>query len=515
GFELFTETLVWRGDIGAVRTEEPVRFRRKDLSGQARGMSYESGDGRLELPAEVLLQLRDPDDAPLDLTAKRAIMNRQGGSLTFEGGVTVTQGGDVLRARSLIADFAEDETIHHLQALDDVELRTAGGPATRVAQDLACRKLDVLFRPDRSLEEAVAGRAELTLPTPSGPEPEKRRLEGRTLAFSFDEQGRLFAVRGQAGTTFTVVPAEGAARVLRSQRFVAQLDPATGATRSARFEHNVEYEQGGRKASAQRAEYNEEGVFGLRGAPELVDEKEGMRLRAQAIDMSTRTGDLGASREVRHVTQARAGSGLMREPAVVSSGLFRYTAAAGEAVYREQAILRSGQTEVRGQEIRLRDEGGKRRLEASGGVRSRLEPEPDEKGRRQPVEGTAQAMTYDEVKGQAVYRGQAVIRQGDVVVRGPEATLTFTADGRELEKLEAGSPVEIEQGTRKASGESGTYSPRDGMLVVVGEKVVLRDEGQVVRGRKLSFKVGDERIVVDGQDESRTETVFRREPPKP
>jgi lipopolysaccharide export system protein LptA len=516
GFELFTEGLVWRGDNGAVRTEERVRFRRKDMSGEARGLRYESAEGRLELPAEVVIQLRDPDDPPLDLAAKRAVMNRQGGSLTFEGGVTVSQGGDVLRARSLIADFAQDETLRHLQALDDVVLQSRGGPATRVAQDLSCRKLDVLFRADRTLEEAVAGRAELTLPPPAGPRPERRRLEGRTLAFSFDEHGRLFSVRGQAGTTFTVVPVEGAARVLRSQRFLAQLDPATGATTTARFEHNVEYEQGGRRATAERADYDEAGVFGLRGSPELTDEKEGMRLRAQSIDMGTRNGDLAATRGVRHVTQGRPESGLMQEPAVVSSGQFRYTSATGEAVYRDEAILRSGRTEVRGGEIRLRDEGGKRRLEASGGVRSRLEPEPGAKGgERQPVEGTAQAMTYDEAKRQAVYRGDAVIRQADVVVRGPEATLTFTADGRELEKVEAGSPVEIQQGTRKASGERGTYDPREELLVVVGEKVVLRDEGQVVRGRKLTFKVGDERVVVDGQDESRTETVFRRDPPKP
>jgi LPS export ABC transporter protein LptC len=40
GFELLTDALVYRGDKGLVRTEDPVRFRRKDVSGTARGIAY-------------------------------------------------------------------------------------------------------------------------------------------------------------------------------------------------------------------------------------------------------------------------------------------------------------------------------------------------------------------------------------------------------------------------------------------------------------------------------------------
>jgi lipopolysaccharide export system protein LptA len=76
----------------------------------------------------------------------------------------------------------------------------------------------------------------------------------------------------------------------------------------------------------------------------------------------------------------------------------------------------------------------------------------------------------------------------------------------------AGSPVELTQGARVATGSSATYTPKDGTIVVVGDKVELRDPGQKVQGRSLTFFVGDDRILVDGREEMRTETVFRRTP---
>ena len=52
-------------------------------------------------------------------------------------------------------------------------------------------------------------------------------------------------------------------------------------------------------------------------------------------------------------------------------------------------------------------------------------------------------------------------------------------------------------------------------MVLEGESVVLHDGGKEVRGRSLTFRVGDDSIRVEGQELVRTETVIRKEPPKP
>ena len=60
-----------------------------------------------------------------------------------------------------------------------------------------------------------------------------------------------------------------------------------------------------------------------------------------------------------------------------------------------------------------------------------------------------------------------------------------------------------------------TYTPQDEKMVLEGEKVTLRDGGREVEGRSLTFRVGDDSILVDGQQLVRTETVIRKESPKP
>jgi lipopolysaccharide export system protein LptA len=102
------------------------------------------------------------------------------------------------------------------------------------------------------------------------------------------------------------------------------------------------------------------------------------------------------------------------------------------------------------------------------------------------------------------------------VTLSPEAVVTLTKDGGDVEKLVAGEPVEVRQGARRANGKQGTYTPGNETLVLVGEPVVLHDEDRRAEGRILVFEVGSDRIRVDGREEVRTEAVFRRkEPAKP
>ena len=47
-------------------------------------------------------------------------------------------------------------------------------------------------------------------------------------------------------------------------------------------------------------------------------------------------------------------------------------------------------------------------------------------------------------------------------------------------------------------------------MILEGDEVVLQDVDRSVRGRVLTFQVGEDRIRVDGQEEVRTEAIFRK-----
>src|SRR5687767_1347129 len=165
GFAFETASLIYRGDKNLSRSEDPVRFQRKDLSGSATGVVYDAAERRLELLADVVLKLQDPDNEPMDIKSARAVFERQEGLLKFIDQVEVVQGGDRLTAGRFLVNIADDtQAVHRAQAVDNVNLWMGGGTldqglapssAGRGPRHLAGRKLGLWFRPDRTLQDAT------------------------------------------------------------------------------------------------------------------------------------------------------------------------------------------------------------------------------------------------------------------------------------------------------------------------------------------------------------------------
>lgn len=540
GYELDTETLVYRGDKGISRSDKPVAFRYKRLRGTSTGMEYRAETGALDLVSEVALTLEGAaGQPPLEIAAASGHLSRQDMTMALGGGADVRQGPESLRARDMLLGFSADGVLQRLIATEEVALHRTSGellPGTAVAAHqgmrwhLTGRKLDVTYREDRTLEGATAWEAHLTMFPPGAAE--KRRLSG-LLVFRADAQGRIEEVLGQRDVAMSLeqlAPADPDPRILSCRSFVATLVPETGDIKYVEMNQDVRFTHRATTATSQKGYYEgETGRLILQQAPRLVDTERRTELEARAIHIETRTGDIGGRQAVRHVIrpEGRSGGAFLgggSEPLLLTGLKLDYVAASRQARYAGGALLRAGRDEVRGDEIVLAEgKDGTRTLEATGHVFSRLHPQvaasagPDQvqANAAAPVEARAGYMKYEEGRREAVYRGEVSMRQGEVALSAPGAVVALTPDGKAVRSVVAGEPVEIRQGARVASGAKGTYTPLDGTMVLVGEKVVLKDGGQVVQGRALTFNVGSERILVDGREQVRTETVFRREPPRP
>jgi LPS export ABC transporter protein LptC/lipopolysaccharide transport protein LptA len=534
GAELRTEQLIYRGDRQIARSELPVEFKRHTLSGGAKGFEYHGEDGHLEMTGDVLVRAEPQGKPPLEIRSQRAKLMREEGTMMFTDGVTVSQASDQLTTDRFELDFGEDQTIYRARAIDQVVLRTSSattpGAAAAGTRHLKCRKLDLWFRPDGSVQEATAvDDAVLTLsPAPKEP-PERRQLEAGVITFKFDAEGRLEGLQTLKETTFTATPlppAKGPVRTLTCARMTGEVDPVTGQAKVIEFNKNVVFAEGKRKGTGQKAFYDgAKGELFLDEGPQLVDPEQGSDLTAQGILIGTRTGNVSANEQVKHLlkparTQGGGFLGHGQEPILLTSRFLEYTSRTRVARYWEGALLRTGSDEIRASELRLSDvQGGARRLEAEGSVISSLHPRGKTADGRAPapVEARSKKMVYEEAKREVTYEGDVAIKQGDIATRSPRAHLLLTRDGTGLESLKAGDPVEVVQGNRKAQGSHGTYTPADETMVLTGDNVVLQDPQQKVKGRSLTFHVGDERILVDGQEQVRTETIIRstKEPPTP
>ena len=193
-----------------------------------------------------------------------------------------------------------------------------------------------------------------------------------------------------------------------------------------------------------------------------MDEEQGSELQAQAIDVRDQTGDVAARESVRHVLRKRPGLlGSKDEPTIMTSRFFDYDG--GRPRRRSTARTRCcARARTRSAApIRVQEAGRRQAPLEAEEVSSRASTRgPGRAGKpAAAVEGRAEEMVYDESEAAIVYTGDVTIRQGDIQTKSPEATLDLTADGRGIETLVAGSPVEVGRGSGRAKGARGTYTP--------------------------------------------------------
>jgi lipopolysaccharide transport protein LptA/LPS export ABC transporter protein LptC len=534
GLELRSESLVYRGDKGVAKTEDHVEFKRGDMSGSSTGAVYSAAEGQVELSADARVRIEGGDEPPTEIRSRQAFMARAEGEARFEDDVEVVQASDTLRSDRLVLSFDPDtHVVSRAIAAGGVDLQTRGGrplpglppESGKGPRHLTARKLDITFRPNRSMEQMIAQNDVdlLLLPGP-GEARERRRVRAEVyLIFDCDEQGRIVALRAQKNASLVAEPlkkGDAPTRTARCNHFEATLDPESGDVRVADFSENVVFTRDGQAASARNAHYDASGsVLALEGAPQVVDDQG--TLNARAIRLGTRGGGIEAEGDVHHVLKSERRSGLFGggdSPTLITSKTFSSTSTPQTATYTGEALLRSGKDEVRAGTLVVEQEGeGRRRLTARESVASILHPRSETGGTRATaaMEGRADLMEYDEARSTVVYTGNAVMRQADILTRSPKATLTLTADESGIEKMVAGEPVEVVQGDRHATGTTGTYTPGDDTMVLVGDNVVVKDPQQQSRGRSVIFHMDDDRILVEGQEQGRTETVFQNAPGRP
>jgi lipopolysaccharide transport protein LptA len=529
GLEFWSESLIYDGKQQRGRSDERVRFSKGDFSGEATGAEYDGTTEQLELRADVTLVSAREGHPPLEVRAGHAWGEQQTQRVRLEGGAHLTQGSDSLEAATMTLDFADGFAyVSRLVAIDNVVLAAGGGSEApgitgsfggKGARRLRCRKLHMNMGPGGALQEVIAAQnAELVVEPAAGGK-ERRTLKADVLAFRFADD-KLVELSGGDKAFFSVEPVKGksaVARTVHGQKLFATPDPGTGELSQVVFEDQVELVEPGRRATAGRALLDEKnGLLSLSLSPRVVDTEQGSDLKAQQIEIDQKSGGLTAKEGVEQVMAPRPkGGGLMgrQEVTQVTARFFEYDGKGRVGRYREGVALTSGADEIRSAAMAIEEPGpGHRRLVATDGVTSLLHPRTTGKERRpqKPVATRSSTMVYDEAAGTVVYSKEVVIRQEDIETRSPEATLYLSKDGSQMEKLVAGEPVEIVQGTRKATGRRGTYLPGEGKLVIIGEPARLDSPTERLAGPIITFFVEDERAKAEGEEEERTESVFKQ-----
>jgi LPS export ABC transporter protein LptC len=194
------------------------------------------------------------------------------------------------------------------------------------------------------------------------------------------------------------------------------------------------------------------------------------------------------------------------QPAYVTAAALNYDGDADKAIYTGSSRLWQGDTAVSAETITIDEKTGD--LFASRNVRStQVMQQTDEQSKEQkkvPTIATADDMHYEDALHRNTYTTNAhmIGQTGDL--RASKIELYLAEEGGALERAEAYEHVDLKTDVRTATGDRLTYFASDDRYFMRGQPVTVIENCKQSVGKSCTFWRTTDRILMDGEELSRT-----------
>ena len=524
------------GAFGYARRDNYMRFERT--------MSVVRGDRTIS--ADTAMAYLTEDGKAIKSLELRG-NSRIGMAQPAEGGL------QAMGSRDMNINFADDgETIQHAVLAGGSAIQMAGSqgkPGRRISGEV----VDVTLGEDSAVTGLVARQhVQLTIP-PDGTNPE-RTIQSEVM------EGKGEAGKGLTGATFRHhvefrEARQPNPRLAHASILTAVLTP-DGGLDDARFGGGTHFVDGTTTASAADARYLvTKGHLELSGKigplpPQVQDERitvvatnidltfDGPKMLASGDVQSVmkpskqpgpatpagRTGQAGPTGQPGPTSRTgatqRAGApaksakpepktpGMLKDdqPAYVTANALNYDGDADKAIYTGSSRLWQGDTAVSADTITIDEKTGD--LFANRNVRStQVMQQADEQSKdpkKVPTIATAEDMHYEDALHRNTYTINAhmIGQTGDL--RASKIELYLAEDGGTLERAEAYDQVNLKTDIRTSTGDRLTYFAADDRYFMRGKPVTVIENCKQSTGKTCTFWRTTDRILMDGEDRSRT-----------
>jgi len=554
GFTVRTDNAAFNQETGLMTAPGAVTFERDRLSGSGLGMSYDKNADVLSLAEESHVMLRNEQGkTSLEFTSAKSTLDRMAHTLALEGNVHALRDEQVIEATQGVARLTPDD-----QRITDIELRgnsrvtggtgvdsmsagdmnlhyasdgrtlehaqlLGGGAVALTGQNgspgrqFLGETLDILLAPDGSLMKAT-GRENVRLDLPASADAPARSIKARTLDADGAPGKGLTAARFAENVEYREESGKSSsARTARARTLMATLD--NDAIDSAVFTGAVKFEEQGLQAAAGEARYDPTAgslrLSGVEGGvvPRVADDQ--VTIDANTIDVALQGRLMKAAGGVRTMLRASKSKlpGLLKQdqPANVNADALDYQGAAGQAIYTGNATMWQGETAVRAEKVSIDQSKGD--FLGSGNARSTIALDTGVSVAHAAdirYDDAAQTITYSSTPnaaGAITAQAQLSGPQGDL--RADRIKVILAPTGGHITRLEAYTNVSLKLDMRSAVGERLTYFAEDDRYLMSGagtKAVKVVESCRETTGRTLTFFKSTDRIIVDGNEEIRTQT---------
>jgi len=126
---------------------------------------------------------------------------------------------------------------------------------------------------------------------------------------------------------------------------------------------------------------------------------------------------------------------------------------------------------------------------------------------RGPIDITSDTVEYDQKQNSITFKGNVIAKQEDTTLFAGVMVVHHDPDTKKLKTIVATGNVKIVQLERRATGQKATFDQEENKIILDGDAVVREGEN-VVRGARVIYYVNEERSIVEGGKGSRVTTTI-------
>ena len=210
-------------------------------------------------------------------------------------------------------------------------------------------------------------------------------------------------------------------------------------------------------------------------------------------------------------TPASKRPGLLgdKEPVGIVAEKLTYDETTRKADYTGQVRLLQGDTSINGRRADARRNERRSDRERQGDRRTLSITEKDSAAtaKPKPMVGRAGSFAYSDQTRTATYTTTAQLDGDQGNLRAAKIEMKLAKDENTLDGLEADGAVTALVDKRTVTGTHLSYPPADDKYIVIGAPVKMIDaDCQETSGKTLTFWKASDRVLVDGNNEVRTQT---------
>lgn len=361
---------------------------------------------------------------------------------------------------------------------------------------------------------------------------EERDLEADEISLkAFLNMPKIHSVEARGNCLLNLRSSSGEAKVVRAESMKFVFD-RWGGLREFKAAGGAEMEEKRAAGTGERRIFGDEIFIDGQKKTLTADKKQKavsrlesaeIDVQAERIMVNLKSEDLNAWRGTTAVLKAstdkanEAGFFSRGKPVFVTAQTLRYSREEKRFVFNEDKRFADKDEDVKiwqdkamllAKDLILLEET--REILASGGVKSFFPYTPKKAGSREiRVEIGGARMLFEPGKNLISYEEGCSLRADTVGLAAKTLRVALQEGRGELKEVTAKGQVSVIQGQREGRGDEGDYVLDEEKFVLTGKAVLTDPARGKAEGDKLTFYMGDDRILIENKSQKRSRAIIK------